>query len=116
MSILDIFEKKAAEKQPDGTTWITAEEMKDICPSCAEAMAKKGMTKVAVSAMVNAILEEDLKVEAKGPGNIQELIKYWKSKEHPFGACKKWVSEHKGEPKVSDSDKFCGKMKHMVED
>jgi hypothetical protein len=35
-----------------------------------------------------------------------------KDEPHPFGACKKWVSEH--DVDVDDTDAFCGKVKSIL--
>lgn len=95
--------------------WITLVEMDSICPSCAKSMRKRGMVRVSVLGMVTALLE----AQKGGPGNIEDLIKYWRTKEHPFSECKKWISEHKGDegyPDVKDPDAFCGKLKALTAD
>lgn len=110
MSTIDSF----LTREAGDFGWISEDEMKGICPDCAESMVKKGISRVSVQAMF-----EQIDAQGGGKGNIKELIKHWKKEQHPFGACKKWVSEHRGEadyPAVKDPDKFCGKLKHMVED
>jgi len=76
-------------------------------------MRKKSMKRVSALKLL-----AQLASEAEG-GNVDELIKHWKTKEHPFSECKSWVSKHKGAkdyPDIKDSDAFCGKLKHLVED
>ncbi len=115
-STIGRFQERTAQRRPDDL--ITVEEMEGICPKCAESMKKKGMKAISAISVAQAILDSDNKRTAQR-GNLPELIKHWKKEAHPFTACKKWVEAHKGEtdyPDIKDSDKFCGKLKHLVED
>lgn len=115
-STIGKFQERTAQRRPDDL--ITVEEMEVICPKCAESMKKKGMKAIAALSVLQSMLDSGNTRTAQR-GNLPELITHWKKEEHPFTACKKWVEAHKGEadyPDIKDSDKFCGKLKHLVEE
>lgn len=116
-STIGKFQARTAQRRPNDL--ITVEEMKIICPVCAESMEKKGMKAISAISVVQSMLDDKRTAQGGGPGNLPELIKHWEKESHPFSACKKWIEAHKGEadyPDIKDSDKFCGKLKHLVED
>ncbi len=117
-STIGRFQERTAQRRPDDL--ITVEEMETICPVCAESMKKKSMTAISAISVVQAMLDGNKRTaQGGGPGNLPELIKHWKKEEHPFTACQRWIEAHRGEadyPDIKDSDKFCGKLKHLVEE
>ena len=119
---LQAFSKRTAAPVEDADR-LTPDQVAEFCPDCAEIMRKKGVKWVSARAVLAALFDtvkaKDGERTAAGPGNIEELLKFWRSKEHPFTECKKWVEKHKGSedyPSIKDADKFCGRLKHMVED
>jgi hypothetical protein len=93
--------------------WLTAEEVADICPSCAEKMATLKIAKVKASALYS---QDETKEAADAWRTMPEgwtdesRKKFWKS---IGGSVKKCMTKMEG--KVSDTGAFCASLKDRIE-
>lgn len=102
--------------------WISREDVAKICPSCAQKMASKGISRVRASVLfADDRLTETVRI-AKGwsrlpKGWTQESLKsFWDSltgdRKHKVTAC---ISKIEGNAGIDDAGAFCASLADRME-